>query len=571
MKKTILICLLGYLCVPTSTTTAQVADSPGADFLHRSRPSVSPDPGDSHRGGAIRPDTLSIGVDRTTNKRAVENPAASEDKVWIYIEIEGSLPDEPLVLSRWSRYNGLGFEKEEAESHILETVSPDFFRGMLPTISAASNTIVESIAKPEYIGLNLGDHKVMPPILAFPGDSILIRYNTARSETLFAGPQGRGAELQQVLATLLDNYEFTPAQLIVVEDRSRYLSNGGTDAKLHSAGKLFGRFLQVVEKGREQMDVLDKRISDSVLVQKIDKQLEVYRDDIPEDRLLLYRADILGKYYAKLSRKLGRILDGHSDPAGDAKATHLLDMLTAHYMKGFDESLVTGGGVDFWIGLAEAKWIYENTAPLQWISRVEKGYSRDILIESYFLRKGKALGDFDTQLEKGIAMVSDSLVHNNLQAVKSARSVGTRIAPVKFLAADGTKVPLNHWKDKVVLVEFWISGCGACYSTYQEIIAPLETYFDGEQRFEMVSVSADKDIDRWKSSIGTYSSVDSENLFLLEEGFGALYSYGIQSYPSFILLGRDGQILRLSGFNRDRDSMISLIEEALEMEFSDVL
>ncbi|WP_057937901.1 TlpA family protein disulfide reductase [Algoriphagus resistens] len=61
MKKLILICLLGYLCLPTSTLPAQVADSPGADFLHRSRPTVSPEHGDSHRGGETRPDTLSIG------------------------------------------------------------------------------------------------------------------------------------------------------------------------------------------------------------------------------------------------------------------------------------------------------------------------------------------------------------------------------------------------------------------------------------------------------------------------------------------------------------------------------
>ncbi|MEB2785499.1 TlpA disulfide reductase family protein [Algoriphagus persicinus] len=61
MKKLILICLLGLLCLPTSTTTAKVADSPGADFLHRSRPIVSFGLGDTHRGGDTRSDTLSIG------------------------------------------------------------------------------------------------------------------------------------------------------------------------------------------------------------------------------------------------------------------------------------------------------------------------------------------------------------------------------------------------------------------------------------------------------------------------------------------------------------------------------
>ncbi|UZD21811.1 TlpA family protein disulfide reductase [Algoriphagus halophytocola] len=61
MKKLILFCLLGYLYVPTSTSTAQVADPPGADFLHRSMPHVSSGVEEAHRGGDSRPDTLSIG------------------------------------------------------------------------------------------------------------------------------------------------------------------------------------------------------------------------------------------------------------------------------------------------------------------------------------------------------------------------------------------------------------------------------------------------------------------------------------------------------------------------------
>ncbi|WBL43558.1 DUF3738 domain-containing protein [Algoriphagus halophytocola] len=61
MKKLILICLLGLLCLPTSTSTAQVADSPGADLPHRSTPQFSSGMGETHRGGDSRSDTLSIG------------------------------------------------------------------------------------------------------------------------------------------------------------------------------------------------------------------------------------------------------------------------------------------------------------------------------------------------------------------------------------------------------------------------------------------------------------------------------------------------------------------------------
>ena len=61
MKKTLLICFLASPCLFGSTLTAQVADSPGADFLHRSSPSVPFGLRDTHRGGETRSDTLAIG------------------------------------------------------------------------------------------------------------------------------------------------------------------------------------------------------------------------------------------------------------------------------------------------------------------------------------------------------------------------------------------------------------------------------------------------------------------------------------------------------------------------------
>ncbi|WP_425639453.1 TlpA family protein disulfide reductase [Algoriphagus yeomjeoni] len=57
MKKTLLICLLGYLCVPTSTSTAQVADSPpGTDLVYQ--PGF---PGQESASSSALLDTLTIG------------------------------------------------------------------------------------------------------------------------------------------------------------------------------------------------------------------------------------------------------------------------------------------------------------------------------------------------------------------------------------------------------------------------------------------------------------------------------------------------------------------------------
>ncbi len=64
MKKLLLLCFLAALCLPGSSLKAQsgVAESPtGADFLHRSSPTVPHGLRDTHRGGETRPDMLQEG------------------------------------------------------------------------------------------------------------------------------------------------------------------------------------------------------------------------------------------------------------------------------------------------------------------------------------------------------------------------------------------------------------------------------------------------------------------------------------------------------------------------------
>src|SRR5690606_27780143 len=61
MKKHLFTCFLASLCLYGRSLLAQVADSPGSDFLHRSMPHVSTEQGGTHRGRIVRSDTLNIG------------------------------------------------------------------------------------------------------------------------------------------------------------------------------------------------------------------------------------------------------------------------------------------------------------------------------------------------------------------------------------------------------------------------------------------------------------------------------------------------------------------------------
>src|SRR5678816_205440 len=62
---------------------------------------------------------------------------------------------------------------------------------------------------------------------------------------------------------------------------------------------------------------------------------------------------------------------------------------------------------------------------------------------------------------------------------------------IEFTALDGTKVDLAESKERVVLIYFWASWCGACSSVLTDLRTVYTKYHD--QGFDIVGINLDED------------------------------------------------------------------------------
>jgi peroxiredoxin len=107
---------------------------------------------------------------------------------------------------------------------------------------------------------------------------------------------------------------------------------------------------------------------------------------------------------------------------------------------------------------------------------------------------------------------------------------------------DGEGIKLSDYKGKVVLLDFWASWCGPCRKENPHVVEIYEKYKN--HGFDVLSVSLDKDRDKWLQAIEkdslTWKGHVSDLKFWQS---AAAQLYQVSSIPYTVLIDADGNII----------------------------
>jgi peroxiredoxin len=105
----------------------------------------------------------------------------------------------------------------------------------------------------------------------------------------------------------------------------------------------------------------------------------------------------------------------------------------------------------------------------------------------------------------------------------------------------GKQVSLSDFKGKIVLLEFWASGCGACRESNPKLVKYYKEFKD--RGFEVLGVALDSKKEYWVDAI-KYDGLPWENISDLKgwQSKAALI-YGIYYMPTNFLIDRNGIII----------------------------
>jgi len=221
--------------------------------------------------------------------------------------------------------------------------------------------------------------------------------------------------------------------------------------------------------------------------------------------------------------------------------------------------------------------LFQNYYPLEYASLVQKEFGKISYVKDFLLSELTVTifrqNWYDQVSKDMFKYYVDNVDRKNphfnsivgeFQELKDILKPGKPFYNFNLVDTNGVYHNLKQMKGKVVILDFWFTGCGACKqlaARLHEIEDPLKN-----DKIKFVSINVDKSQSIWKSGIGIYSVEGS--LQLSTEGRRndhPLLKFGnVNAYPTLIVLDKEGRIVGIPPHPmRDPDGFQNYIKKCL--------
>lgn len=169
-------------------------------------------------------------------------------------------------------------------------------------------------------------------------------------------------------------------------------------------------------------------------------------------------------------------------------------------------------------------------------------------------------------LKDALSFVTDSTDRNALRQLLNSREKGKPAYDFSLEDKDGRLVRLSDLKGRVVLLDFWFTGCTFCARLSKKMGQEVLPYIKAKDSLVYVSISIDKDKAKWIKSLasGEYTHGTNINLTTGNSGNGhpIISHYKIMNYPTLILVDRNGNIVDANMNYTESKTIIDRINNA---------
>lgn len=316
--------------------------------------------------------------------------------------------------------------------------------------------------------------------------------------------------------------------------------------------------------------------------------LNWYRPKLTDDIYYILKGNLLSKAEKILYNDFKQHFNGFKKDADYTQKRNIQDSLITIYLNrdAYDFSKIPDsllaysqeylGYVSSIFLLDEDKFAssiaeYNNTPSssygLQGIINNFNGILRDRAITRYLIQRFSDLPNISVQIDQALKFVNDSNCRDLLFDLRNTNSKGSNAYNFQLPDKNGKVRTLEEFKGKVILMDFWYTGCAGC-RIMAENLKPVAEYFNKNKKVVFISVSSDGDISTWKNSVekGIYTNKHSLDLFT--EGKGAdhpmIKNYKVMIYPTLIMIGKAGEIITTSVIKpideKSKNDLIKFIE-----------
>ena len=127
-----------------------------------------------------------------------------------------------------------------------------------------------------------------------------------------------------------------------------------------------------------------------------------------------------------------------------------------------------------------------------------------------------------------------------LAKTAEAITIGKEATNFSLEDINGNLLTLSSLRGKYVMLDFWGSWCGACIKSFPHLKAFYEQHRD---KLEVVGIACHDTKDKWNAAVKRH---ELPWLHVLNgEGTNDVAAlYGVQAYPTYVLIAPDGKVLQ---------------------------
>ncbi|GAB2493406.1 hypothetical protein GCM10027164_24040 [Algoriphagus taiwanensis] len=413
--------------------------------------------------------------------------------------------------------------------------------------------------------IKLGTQILIQDLWVQPNDSLRVNMDRDTGKLLFLGPQKEKFRLQVQLQdlALAENKSINPIMLISSKDRILDSPEKIAQYQRIEENQAVGwnRKMELLAEDSERLHRARFLLNTTGQNHPVFRELIRYGDDLdPQfyDWLWLYWKGKLRKQALDFM-----VLTQSSSPEwGQLLLENALEeeeLNRVNFLKEYPLEFVEALYVENY--LLE---IYSGISFIHLTEALPKNLQNQV--NAFFLvRQYKELEVADSLIAGLLDRTESPWIKEYLQDILLANLKGSEFLNEPFWNEQGEPVYPESWKGKLVFLDFWLSGCGACLAFARNKFLPLLEEFGSLSDILFVTITGDKDLAHWKSTLAQDQLTTPKALNLFAHGVShpALKQYHIQAFPEQMLLDKDGKILQIGGFPQDLEGWRQLLQSYL--------
>ena len=158
---------------------------------------------------------------------------------------------------------------------------------------------------------------------------------------------------------------------------------------------------------------------------------------------------------------------------------------------------------------------------------------------------------------------SNTLKKKNIKYLYKASLVDSLGNNFLFKDIKGNDIDLANYKGKFVYIDVWATWCKPCKEEYV-FLKKLEKYFSNTDKLEIISISLDRDHEKWKNYIIDNATEGTQLYSGDKTDFGKFYDIG--ALPRFIFLNPEGKIINPDEIRPSNPETLKKIESTINSQ-----